>query len=131
MGNLNYFAIVVAAVAPFLLGFGWYNVFQNPWMRAAGLKREELEEQNMTKVFGFSLLFFLIMSANLAMFLNDPNTDAAWGATAGFLAGFGWVTMALGVNALFERKSWTYIFINGGYMTLSFVLMGFILGVWR
>jgi len=33
--------------------------------------------------------------------------------------------------ALFERRSWKYIVINGGYMTVSFTVMGLILGAWR
>jgi hypothetical protein len=33
--------------------------------------------------------------------------------------------------ALFERRSWKYILINGGYMTVSFVIMGLIIGAWR
>jgi hypothetical protein len=40
-----------------------------------------------------SFLFSLVMAINLAMFLNDSKTTLAWGATAGFLAGFGWVAM--------------------------------------
>ena len=71
------------------------------------------------------------VSANLAMFLAEPKTTAAWGATAGFLAGFGWVALGIAIVALFERKSWKYIFINAGYMTVAFVLMGLILGTWR
>jgi hypothetical protein len=41
----------------------------------------------------FVLSFALspVMALNLAMFLNDPKTNLAWGATAGFLAGLdGW-----------------------------------------
>ncbi len=71
------------------------------------------------------------MSLNLAFFLNDPATDLAWGATAGFLAGFGWVAMSIFIIGLFERKSFAYMIINAGYMTVSFVIMGLILGGWR
>ena len=71
------------------------------------------------------------MAFNLAMFLNDVKTDAAWGATAGFLAGFGWVAMAIFINGQFERKSTRYMLINAGYMTVALTVMGFILGAWR
>ena len=64
-------------------------------------------------------------------FLADPATTTSWGAIAGFLAGFGWIFMGLGVVAMFEGRSWSYIFINGGYMTVALVLMGAILGAWR
>ena len=52
-------------------------------------------------------------------------------ATAGFLAGFGWVAMGIGVVSLFEQRPWTYVFINGGYLTVALVLMGAILGGWH
>ena len=71
------------------------------------------------------------MAVNLAMFLNDPKTTLAWGATAGFLAGFGWVAMGMGIVALFERRSLKYVLINGGYLTVALTAMGAILGAWR
>jgi hypothetical protein len=71
------------------------------------------------------------MAINLAMFLHDPKTDLMWGATAGFLAGFGWAAMGLGVVSLFERRPPSYMLINGGYLTLALTTMGAILGAWR
>ena len=71
------------------------------------------------------------MALNLAMFLNDPKTTLVWGATAGFLAGCGWVGMGLGIVSLFERRPWSYVLINGGYLTVALVPMGAILGGWR
>jgi len=73
----------------------------------------------------------LIMAFNLAMFLNDPKTNLAWGATAGFLAGFGWVFMGIAIVSLFERRPLSYVLINGGYLTIALVVMGAILGGWR
>ena len=78
-----------------------------------------------------AFLFALIISYNLAFFLGDANTDVVWGTTAGFLAGFGWSTLIFAIVALFEQRSWKYIFINGGYITVYFTLIGFILGIWR
>jgi len=42
-------------------------------------------------------------------------TTVVWGMTAGALAGVGWVAAGLGIIALFENRSWTYILVNGGY----------------
>jgi hypothetical protein len=71
------------------------------------------------------------MAFNLAMFLNDPKTNTAWGATAGFLAGFGWVAMGIGIVALFERRPCAYVLVNGGYLAVALTVMGTILGAWR
>jgi Protein of unknown function (DUF1761) len=106
-------------------------LFGRAWMAVNNLNEAELAKSNMGKIFGLSFFLELIMAANLAAFLAEPKTTAAWGATAGFLAGFGWVTLSIATIALFERRSWKYVLINGGYMTVSFVVMGLIIGAWR
>ncbi len=131
--QVNWFAVLVAAVATFALGGLWYSpaVFGTAWMKANGLTPADVSQGNWAKIFGLSFVFSLLMSANLAMFLAGPETTVSWGATAGLLAGFGWVALGMAIVALFERRSWTYILINGGYMTVAFVMMGLILGAWR
>ena len=131
--QINYLAVIVAAISTFGIGSLWYSklLFGNAWMKAAGISEEDTKKANMAKTFGFAFVFSFIMSLNLALFLEDPETNASWGMMAGFLASFGWVAMAIGINGLFEQKSWTYILINSGYMIVSFVFMGLIIGLWR
>ena len=133
MPHLNWLAVLAAAVSAFALGGLWYSpvLFGRAWMSVNNLTEADLAKGNMAKIFGLALVFEVIMAANLAAFLAEPKTSAAWGATAGFLAGFGWVALAIATIALFERRSWKYTLINGGYMTLSFVIMGLIIGAWR
>ncbi|HEX9200016.1 MAG TPA: DUF1761 domain-containing protein [Acidobacteriaceae bacterium] len=130
--TLNFWAILAAAVSAFLLGGLWYSpaVFGKAWQRANAFT-EAPAPTNMARIFGISFLLTLIMSINLAMFLNTPATTTAFGAAAGFAAGFGWVATGIGVVSLFERRPWTYVLINGGYLTLALTLMGAILGAWR
>jgi hypothetical protein len=71
------------------------------------------------------------MALNLAAFLSGPDTTVAWGATAGALAGVGWVALGIGVVALFERRPLAYTLVNGGYWAVAFTVMGAILGAWR
>ena len=85
----------------------------------------------MVKNLGLAFVFALVVAANLAAFLSGPDTTILWGATAGALAGIGWVALGIGKLALFERRPWTYTVINGGYFAVSFIVMGVILGAWR
>jgi hypothetical protein len=128
--HLNYWAVLMAAVSAFAIGGLWYKVFAGPWKKANGFG-EEPPGGNPARIFGISFLLSLVMAFNLAKFLDSPSTTAVWGATAGFLAGFGWCFMGIGIISLFERKSWRYVFINGGYLTVALTVMGLILGVWR
>jgi hypothetical protein len=130
--TLNPWAILAAAVSAFLVGGLWYSpaLFGAIWRKANRFVAGEPPAAN-GKIFALSFLLSLVMAFNLAMFLNDPKTTMAWGATAGFLAGFGWVAMGIGIVALFERRPWSYVAVNGGYLTVALVLMGAILGAWR
>ncbi|HUD67801.1 MAG TPA: DUF1761 domain-containing protein [Candidatus Sulfotelmatobacter sp.] len=133
MPHVNWLAVLAAAVSTFVIGGLWYSpvLFGRAWMSVNNLSEADLAKSNMARIFGLSFFFALIMAANLAAFLAEPKTTAAWGATAGFLAGFGWVALGIATIALFERRSWKYALINGGYMTVSFVIMGLILGAWH
>src|SRR5689334_1078372 len=102
MPHLNWFAVIAAAVATFLIGGLWYSpfLFGRVWMSANNFSEADLKKSNMAKIFGLSFVFALVMSANLAAFLADPKATAAWGATAGFLAGFGWLMLGIATLAL-------------------------------
>ena len=130
--NLNLWAILAAALSAFLVGGLWYSpvLFGSAWKKANGFA-DGYPPAAGAKIFVVSFILSLVMAVNLALFLNDAKTTLAWGATAGFLAGFGWVAMGIAVVSLFERRPWSYILVNGGYLTVALVLMGAILGGWR
>jgi hypothetical protein len=133
MPHINWLAVLAAALSMFALGGLWYSpaLFGRAWMSVNQLTPEALAKSNMAKFFGLAFVLAVVMAANLAAFLAEPKTTASWGATAGFLAGFGWVTLGIATIALFERRSVRYVLINGGYMTVAFVVMGLIIGAWR
>jgi hypothetical protein len=53
------------------------------------------------------------------------------GALHGTLAGIFIGLPIMGINAMFERKSWKYIFINAGFWALCLCLMGGIICAWK
>ncbi len=130
--QLNYLAVVAAALSTFAIGGLWYSpiLFGKTWMAESAITEEMVKSANMLKIFGGAFILSFIMAFNLAMFLGD-STDVVWGMTAGFLAGFGWVALGMGVICLFEQKSLKYWLINGGYWSVSFVVMGAILAAWK
>jgi hypothetical protein len=131
--QINYLAVLAAAVSTFVIGGLWYSpaMFQRAWTSANGLTEADLAKGNAAGIFGMAFVFALLMAANLAAFLSGPDTTVAWGTTAGALTGVGWVLPAIGTVALFERRSARYIAINGGYFVVAFIVMGAILGAWR
>jgi hypothetical protein len=130
--TINYIAVVAAALSAFVIGGLWYSplLFQKPWMAANNLTDADLKGGE-ARIFGISLVLCLVMAANLAAFLGGPDTTVAWGATAGALAGVGWIALGIGVVSLFERRPLAYSLINGGYWAVAMTVMGAILGAWR
>ncbi len=129
MHNLNWYAVTTAALSTFIIGGLWYTIFEKSWMDANHFTSDYLKERKMPLVFGLSFVFSFFMSLNLAMFIG--NEGLAFGFMAGFLAGLGWVALAIAIIALFEKRPLKYVLINGGYMLEAFSVMGLILGAWK
>jgi len=130
--NLNWLAIIVAAVSAFILGSLWYSplMFLDRWMKETGLTKDSTKNTNMGKIFGLAFLLSLIASFFLAMFIGT-NAGAAFGALAGFMAGLGWVFTFMGIIYLFESRTFAHFLINAMYSIVSLTIMGFIIGVWQ
>jgi len=130
---INHWAVLVCAASNLLIGAIWYSpmLFYKAWMKENNFTDEDMKKVNPAKTYSLTLIISIIISYNLAFFLGDAKTDMSWGATAGFLAGFGFSALIFMIVALFEQRSWKYIAINGGYITLYFTFIGFVLGAWR
>lgn len=128
---VNWLAVVVAALSSFLIGGVWYSpiLFANPWMADNGLTKDDLERSRPVKIFGGAFVLSLLIATNLAFFLG-AKAGLAWGATAGALAGFGWVAASMGITFLFERKPLRLFLIDAGYHGIAYAVMGAIIGVW-
>jgi hypothetical protein len=128
----NWIAVLVAGISAFVLGGVWYSpaLFGKAWMKENNLTEEKIKSGNKAKIFGWALVLTLVMSTNLAMYLNSPNINFRLGLIYGLLTGV-WLLCGIAVVGLFEYKSARYIFINGGYWLIALGLMGAILGAWR
>lgn len=132
LSDLNYLAILAAAITSFVIGGIWYSpaVFSKAWQRETGLSDETIKAANMARTFSLAFLASLVIAFCLAAFMGTE-ASVMEGAFYGFLAAVGWVAMAMGINDLFEQRSLKLFLINAGYHTLSFTTMGAILGLWH
>lgn len=62
--QINWIVVLLTALVPMLVGFIYYNpkVVGNAWMAASGMTEEKAKGANMAKVFGFSLLFSVMLA---------------------------------------------------------------------
>ncbi len=124
--TINWFAVLLAAYSSFVIGGVWYSaLFAKKWQKLTGLKEADLKA-DMGKVFAGSFILSLVMAVNLAIFIGDEGMS--FGLMAGFAVGFGWIAAALGINYLFERRSFALFAINAGYNIVAASLMGLIIG---
>lgn len=126
--TINWLAVIAATLSAFIVGGIWYGpLFGKAWMEAFNITEQDMAKRNMPMVFGLALLLILVAAINLAMFLG-PEADIAFGAAAGFAAGFGWVGMFLGILYLFENRPLKAWAVNAGYCTVALTVMGLLLG---
>lgn len=126
--EINWLAVIVAALASFPVGFVWYAPFGfgKIWQKELAITGGP--PGNMAPIFAGAFVAALIQSATFAMFLGP--TPFPMSAFYGFIAGLCWVGMAFVVQYLFEQKSWRLMAINAGYNTIVFTLIGAIIGAW-
>jgi hypothetical protein len=136
VGNLNYLAVLVAAVVSFVFGGIWYNLFSRQWLEAVGRSPDSLQQGK--GAIGFYLLAFgaqLIMAWMLAgVLLHLSLGGMALGLRNGIISAvlmwFGFVMTTMVVNYSFHGARQTLTLIDGGHWLGVLVLQGAILGFW-
>ena len=62
--QINFIALLVAALVPMALGFIWYHpkLFGTVWMKHSGMTEEKAKSGNMALIFGLSFFFSLMLA---------------------------------------------------------------------
>jgi hypothetical protein len=129
--DVNWIAIIVAAIVPMVLGALWYSpvLFAEPWMRAVGRTREELGDAALGYL--ISAVGAFLASYALARIMRWAEVDDVWnGALVGALVWVGFVATVLAVTTYFGGRPRALWLINAGYQLVALVLMGAIHGAW-
>jgi hypothetical protein len=128
----NYGAIVVSAVAYWVLGALWYGVlFGQRWMALEGITMEQAKSLNpvLATIVSFALsLLTAFVLAQLCLWRN-ANT-AARGAAVGVLLWIGIVGPMTFTTYMYEMRPKELFAINEFYPLVALCLMGVILGAW-
>jgi Protein of unknown function (DUF1761) len=134
--DVNWLAIIVAAVAAFAIGALWYSpvLFGRQWMAAHGHTPERLAamQSSMGKTYAFSFITYLIMAMVIALLMGLTGAGTPiQGIVVALLAwlGFGF-TIGLNTN-LYSDKPAAAFMIDAGYQLIHVIVMGAIVGAWR
>jgi len=129
---VNWVAIVIAAIAQFIIGWVWYGpLFGKTWMSMMGMSQQSMSREGMGKTMTLTFIGSLVTAAVLSMLVGwmGAKTLGA-GIAAGFWAWLGFVaTVTLG-GVLFAKMSWNLYILNNAYQLVSLAVMGAILAKW-
>lgn len=131
--DVNYWAVLVAAITNMVIGFIWYStpVFGTVWMKLMGLKPSDAKKVNMARAMGLMFVGALVSAFVLAQAVNYAQaTTALEGAQVGFWLWLGFVaTTSLGDYTFGKKPSLLY-WIGNGYWLVTLLVTGAILGLW-
>lgn len=128
-----YPAVIVAAVAHFVLGAVWFTVLSRPWLAAIGKTMEELTREGSATV-GYVVAFAanLVIAWVLArLMIATGKTTLTGGMALASLLWLGFTATTMGTAFVFEARSIEGFAIIAGYPLVGMTIMGAILGAWR
>lgn len=127
--DINWIAVIAAAVSAFVLGGIWYGpLFGKKWLALNGMSEDDAQSGHPAIIFGGALVLSFIAALVFALFLG-PDQSVEFTTAAGFAAGSCWVAATFGINYLFARRPLGLWLIDGGYATLQFTLYGLLIGL--
>jgi|SRR5882672_9200879 len=128
----NYVAVIVAAIAYWLLGAVWFAaLFGNQWMALEHMTPEQAQAANPVLPYVVSFVLNLVIAFVLAQVCAWRNANtAARGAALGILIWIGFVGPITFTTYMYEMRSKQLFAINEFYVLVGLALMGAILGAW-
>lgn len=130
--NVNYLAVLVAAVINMVVGALWYSkaMFAKPWMKLTGKKMEDMN--GAASGYAIAMVGALVQAFVMANLVRDVGAATVGaGATLGFLLWLAFTGITSAVTNVFSGNSWKLWQINTGYFLVVLVVNGALLAVWR
>jgi hypothetical protein len=128
---MNYLAIVIAAVAAWLAGAGWYMALGKTWTAALGTEKMTPAGQRPAAFLPYVYAFIaeLLMAWILAGLLGHIGAlTVRGGIISAAFCWLGFVMTTMVVNNIFAGRDARLLLIDGGHWLLVLVLMGAIIG---
>jgi hypothetical protein len=131
ISNLNWLAVLVAAVAYFMLGALWYSklLFGNMWIKGTGIDMSKPDAKKGVggiMVFTFVLEFIICIALALLIYRLVLN---GWmsGLKLGLLTGICFSATTICISYLYQMKPKSLSMIDGGYHIAGQAIAGIIL----
>jgi hypothetical protein len=127
--NVNWLAVIVAAIASMAFGAAWYTTLSKQWIAAIGKTREQLDASWQPYAWCFAAE--LVMAYFIA--LVTPALFGEVGIWTGILAGvhmwLGFVITAMIINHRYQNMPWRLTLIDGGHLLGVLIVQGIVIGL--
>ena len=136
LGDLNWLAVIVAALAYFVLGAIWYAppVFGKAWMRATGFEDPAKGEGPGPAIYVAPLIGSIVAAVATGMLaVSTASNTISEGLVLGLVVGIGYAVAVVGIGAVFETSKpepLTWFFITAGYHLVGLILAAMIVSAW-
>jgi hypothetical protein len=132
---MNFLAIVVAAIAAFIIGFLWHGpVFGKVWIKLMGMTQKDIDQakkQSMAPRIAGAFVQQLITAYVLAIFIVGSGADAMLAVRVVFWIWLGFIATTLFNGVLWEKRSVNLYLFNIAYHLVALIAMGLILASWH
>lgn len=127
--GMNYLAVLIAAIAAFVIGAIYYGALGKPWMKAARI--DPASAQMSPVLFAISFASELVMAtmvAGVVGHLGPGEVTLVNGIASAFFLWLGFVATTLVVNHRYQGFGWDLSLIDGVHWLLVLLAMGAIIG---
>jgi hypothetical protein len=137
LSDLNWLAVLVAALAYFAIGAAWYAppVFGKTWAEAGGRPMPDPGSRPSPAIYLTPLIGSLLSAVALAMLAKATGTDTLQrGIVLGLVCAIGFAVSITLVTAQFESekpKPMVWGAITGGYHAVGILVAAIIVASWR
>ncbi len=135
LSQINWLAVISAAIAYFVLGAIWYSkaLFGARWATLVGMDMNDPDKnRGMVKMFTITLLLIIVSCVGLAVLVNRLDLVLLLsGIKLGLLTGFCFATTAVSISFIYESRPAGLYFIDCGYHLIGHIVAAIILSLWR
>jgi len=133
--RINHLAVWLLVVAHQLIGFGWYAVFGDLWLKYHAKTMTDIKRPHDFTPFIVAIIASIAVNYALAWLIGRLNaTNAGAGLKIAIVCWFAFLFAeyaTISAFSAFETNPWPLVFINMGRPLLAFLLSGVVLGTWQ
>ena len=137
IGQLNWLAIVVAAVVYYAVGAAWFApvLMGDTWRRASGMQATGTAFRPTPTQIAAPLVAYLFAATATALLAAATGSDSILeGVVLGIVLAMGFAGSVLAATAVFETSKpepWTWFGVSYGYHAAALIITALIVSLWH